>query len=61
MQNLIKEKSKLAYKSRNYLTPVRTFSLDSAAKVDPWFITGFADAESSFIVSLTQKNRLNTG
>lgn len=61
MQNLIKEKSKLAYKSRNYLTPVRTFSLDSAAKVDPWFITGFADAESSFIVSLTQKNRLKTG
>jgi len=30
-------------------------------KLDPWFVTGFADAESCFSISLVRKNKLKVG
>jgi len=50
---------------RNYQVKVptkqlnnRTFStLSTQPNVEPWFITGFADAESSFIISIYRDNK----
>lgn len=33
----------------------------SLTQLDPWFITGFADGESSFSVLASKKPRLKTG
>ena len=30
-------------------------------QIDPWFVTGFADAESSFMVIVTKDSRKTTG
>jgi len=30
-------------------------------KLDPWFVTGFADAEGCFSISLVRKNKLKVG
>jgi hypothetical protein len=29
--------------------------------MDPWFVTGFADAEGCFSISLVRKNKLKVG
>jgi len=30
-------------------------------KIDPYFLTGFADAESSFVLSITKSNIVKSG
>ena len=40
---------------RNYSTNTKTFS------VDPWYITGIFDAESSFVVIILKNPRYKTG
>ena len=44
--------------------PKRSLSLlytSSLTPLNPWFITGFADGESTFSVSIVKDNRLRTG
>jgi hypothetical protein len=31
------------------------------AQLHPYFITGFSDAESSFVINITKNNKLKTG
>ena len=49
---------------RNYSTLKNKIDEDCvshAAQVDPWFITGFADAEGSYVLSITKSNELKSG
>ena len=47
------------YYSSNH--ELRNYSTSSNDTLDPWFITGFADAESSFSVSCYKNNKLKIG
>jgi hypothetical protein len=48
--------------SSNPCTPCRGLSIGSEMiKLPPYFITGFSDAESSFIISIRTNNKLKTG
>lgn len=60
MKKLRKQISKLAYSRGNSFTSVRTFSLASPHLVDPWFITGFTDAEGCFHIGFNKNSELKT-
>lgn len=47
-------------KTRNYSTKVNSNS-SNIYSIDPWFITGLFDAESSFIVTILKNPRYKTG
>jgi hypothetical protein len=50
--------------SRTYTTSslhTRGYTLLSQASLHPYFVTGFADAESCFTVKLTKNDQLKTG
>jgi intein-encoded DNA endonuclease-like protein len=36
-------------------------SLTSGGKMNPWFITGFADGEGCFLISISRNKELKTG
>jgi hypothetical protein len=38
-----------------------SFHTSTIASLNPWFITGFSDAESSFMISITKRERNQTG
>ena len=48
--------------SRKYSTKVEVQSKrNSNESLDPWFITGFSDGESSFMVIINKNNKYSTG
>ena len=52
----------LCIRPRVYSGPhFSTISSASSVSLNPWFITGFADGESSFCISVFQSNRLKIG
>jgi len=51
----VREKSN-RLQSKNYLS---TFNLQT--NLNPWFVTGFTDAEASFTISIYKKNNLKLG
>lgn len=51
----------IKYKMENQLLKGQTINLSTILKVSPWFVTGFADGEGSFMLSVRKSNRVKTG
>lgn len=49
------------YKMENKLLKSQTINLSTILKVSPWFVTGFADGEGSFMLWVWKSNRVKTG
>jgi len=45
----------------NQINKIKDFSTNSIIKLDPWFITGFSDAEGCFTTTVTKDNKSKTG
>lgn len=45
----------------NQLNKRRISTLATQSKVEPWFVTGYSDAEGSFIVSMYRDPKSKTG
>lgn len=47
--------------TRNFCINSSTYSTDSKSKLDPWFVTGFSDAEGSFGLYIYKNSDFKTG